>query len=182
MAYHLECSYSVLVSPLNVCFMKKPNEFLKHAKFTSDLLKINPINNKMKLRGKVITLWMIKGSLESIMFIERHSNSPSSQIPNLEYLKFFVYTIDMPSLKIDFQCLKLALLENDNETFHPYLVMEETKKSFRTRMGLLKKNQMSFIAMEYLDDQGIYFNIEDTEHYIIDHVSDIQSTQLSGHS
>ncbi|KAI8330827.1 hypothetical protein BD560DRAFT_429130 [Blakeslea trispora] len=128
MSYHLACScynYSsrllthiLLITLLNDYSMMKPNGYLKQTKFTSDLLKINPMNDKIKLRA----LWMIKGSLESITFFERHSNSPSTQIPNLEYLKFFVYTIDLPSLKIDFQCLKLAVLKSDNETFQPYLM------------------------------------------------------------
>ncbi|KAI8389212.1 hypothetical protein BD560DRAFT_419477 [Blakeslea trispora] len=57
---------------------------------------------------------------------------------------------------------------------------------YNNSYGLLEKDKMSFIAMYYLgiyifsdklilssrDDQKIYFNIEDTELYIIDHVSD----------
>ncbi|KAI8329011.1 hypothetical protein BD560DRAFT_441726 [Blakeslea trispora] len=38
---------NVLVSLLNDYFMMKPNESLKHAEFTSDLLEINPMNDKM---------------------------------------------------------------------------------------------------------------------------------------
>ncbi|KAI8354529.1 hypothetical protein BD560DRAFT_426779 [Blakeslea trispora] len=78
----------------------KPNRSLKHAEFTSDLLEINPVNDKMESRGKVISkswefyskkdaiivniisgerinlnyistaLWMIKGSSESIIFLK----------------------------------------------------------------------------------------------------------------
>ncbi|KAI8328474.1 hypothetical protein BD560DRAFT_494375 [Blakeslea trispora] len=103
MAYHLACSFSLL----NDYFMMKPNGSLKHAEFTSDLLEINLINDKMESRGKVISkswkfyskkdaiivniisvkrinssyistaLWMIKGSSESIIFFERLSNISS---------------------------------------------------------------------------------------------------------
>ncbi|KAI8327661.1 hypothetical protein BD560DRAFT_429550 [Blakeslea trispora] len=91
---------NVLVSLLNDYFLMKPNGSLKHAEFTSDLLEINPMNDKMESRGKVISkswefyskkdaiivniisverinssyistaLWMIKGSLKSIIFFE----------------------------------------------------------------------------------------------------------------
>ncbi|KAI8326827.1 hypothetical protein BD560DRAFT_429824 [Blakeslea trispora] len=110
------------------------------------------MNDKMELRGEVISRswqfnskkdaiivniisgerinssyisrapWMIKGSFKGIIFFERHSISPSSPIPNLEYLKLFVYTVDLPNLKINFQYLKLTVLRRDNKTFHPCLV------------------------------------------------------------
>ncbi|KAI8375901.1 hypothetical protein BD560DRAFT_422523 [Blakeslea trispora] len=113
------------------------------AEFTSDLLEINPMNDKMELRvyskkdviivniisGEKINssyiskaLWMIKGSLKGIMFFERHSDSSFSPISISKLLKLFVYTVDLPSLKVDFQCSRPTVLKRDYQTFHPYLV------------------------------------------------------------
>ncbi|KAI8327126.1 hypothetical protein BD560DRAFT_429729 [Blakeslea trispora] len=109
------------------------------AEFTSDLLEINPMNDKMELRERchhcqhhfwrknqfklhIKALWMIKGSLKGIMFFERHSDSSFSPISISKLLKLFVYTVDLPSLKVDFQCSRPTVLKRDYQTFHPYLV------------------------------------------------------------
>ncbi|KAI8328519.1 hypothetical protein BD560DRAFT_429415 [Blakeslea trispora] len=105
----------VLITLLNEYFMMKPNGSVKQTKFTSDLLEINPMNDEMKLRGKVISkswqfyskndtiivnifageeinssyisaaLWIIKRSLKSIMFFERHIMMDQSEKQILVY-------------------------------------------------------------------------------------------------
>ncbi|KAI8347857.1 hypothetical protein BD560DRAFT_427700 [Blakeslea trispora] len=113
---------NVLATLSDDCFMMRPNGFLKQTDFTSDLLEINPINDKMELRDGVIVnifvaerinssytsaaLWMIRGSLESFMIFERHSISLLSPISISQHLKLFIYTVDLPSLKFGFQCLR----------------------------------------------------------------------------
>ncbi|KAI8327560.1 hypothetical protein BD560DRAFT_494486 [Blakeslea trispora] len=128
MAYHLACSFSLL----NDYFMMKPNESLKHAGFTSDLLEINLINDKMESRGKVISkswefyskkdaiivniisvkrinssyistaLWMIKGFSESIIFFESCWNTLTA-ITGPSPCAHVASVMVMRDLKIDIQ-------------------------------------------------------------------------------
>ncbi|KAI8327405.1 hypothetical protein BD560DRAFT_429627 [Blakeslea trispora] len=112
---------NVLVTLLDDCFMMRPNGSLKHGKSKGDGIIANIFVAERINSGYISTaLWMIKGSLESFMIFERHSISLLSPISISQHLKLFVYTVDLPSLKLGFQFLRPTVLKSDNETLHPY--------------------------------------------------------------